>query len=246
MPTDDEDQLQLSVYVSEHCLEGERLEGENVSEKNKSRQTSEDIERVFTTLAPSAELKVHAGIPPLSLENPQAINFCTGRYANKPSASQQLKEFRLLGLLAIVTVLAFVIINFADVYSLHVKNQQLQEQIMSAARIVIPQGNIQTNPLRQLMQKLDQTESGNAEPSQAVYLLSIVAPMVRALDIDLSALNYSNKEKSLRLNVQAESFNLVEKLRADIDAKGLFVEILSSNAIDNIFQARLRVSLEKR
>jgi general secretion pathway protein L len=246
LPEGDETQLQLSVYISDNLLDEKIADEKNVDEKGKSRQTLKDIERVFTTLAPTLELNVHSGMPPLSLENPQAINFCTGRYANKPSIPQQLKEFRLLGFLAIVAVLFFVVINFIDIYSSQIKNQQLQEQIVSAARVIIPQGNIQANPLRQLRSKLGQAESGDAEPSQSVYLLSVIAPIIQALDVDLSALNYNNKEKSLRLNVQAESFNLVEKLRAEIDAKGLFVELLSSNAIDNKFQARFRVSLEKR
>jgi type II secretion system protein L len=229
------------VYISDDLADDSK-----VDEKNSHRQTPENIERMFTALAPMAEVNIHLRMPPLSFENAQAINFCTGRYANKPSASQQLKELRLLGLLAIVTVLAFIIINVVDVYSLQIESQQKQAQIVSAARVIIPQGNIQVNPLRQLMSKLGQTESGDIEASQAVYLLSVVAPIIRTLDVDLSALNYSNKDKSLRLNIQAESFNLVEKLRAEIDAKGFFVELLSSNAIDDKFQARLRVSLEKR
>lgn len=237
-----ENNPQLRVYLGDQLIDG----GNDAGEESKPQKTQEDIELLFNGLAPAAELSIHSGMPPLSLDNVQAINFCAGRYANKPSVSRQLKEFRLLGLLAVVTVLAFIIINFIDIYASQIKSQKLQEEIESAARVIIPQGNIQVNPLRQLTNKLGQTESKGVEPSQAVYLLSMVAPILRALDIDLSALNYSNKEKSLRLNVQASSFNLVEKLRADIDAKGLFVELLSSNAIDDKFQARLRVSLEKR
>jgi type II secretory pathway component PulL len=72
---------------------------------------------------------------------------------------------------------------------------------------------------------------------------SHVDPSIQKLDVDLLTINYSHKEKILRLSVQASSFNMVEKLRTDIEEKGLAAELLNSNAVDNKFQARLRISM---
>ena len=72
---------------------------------------------------------------------------------------------------------------------------------------------------------------------------SHVDPVIQKLDIDLLTINYSHKEKILRLSVQASSSNIVDKLRADIEEKGLTAELLNSNAVDNKFQARLRISM---
>ncbi|ODS24583.1 hypothetical protein AB835_03100 [Candidatus Endobugula sertula] len=59
-------------------------------------------------------------------------------------------------------------------------------------------------------------------------------------------MNYSKKDRAMRLNIQADSFNIVEKLRTDINQKGLSAELLSSNAIEEKFQARLRISTGER
>jgi general secretion pathway protein L len=209
------------------------------------QQDQQSIERVFHTLVPAANVSVHIENPPQSLDNEMAINFCCGPYEKKMPASQQLKEFRLLGMLAMVAILAFVSVNFADIYSLSLKSHHKKQLTEEAYRKVIPQGVV-NDPVRQLARKLEQAGSSNDAPSQVVYLLSNVAPVVQALSVDLSAINYSHKEKSLRINIQADSFNQVEKIRTDINAKGLFAELLSSNAIDNKFQARLRISVEPR
>ncbi len=140
--------------------------------------------------------------------------------------------------------MAFVGINGADIYALNLQNQQQKALIEQSYRKVIPRGVV-NNPVRQLERKLGQASStGGGEASQVIYLLSHVAPVIEALDVDLSTINYSNKHKSLRINVQADSFNQVEKIRTDINAKGLLAELLSSNAVEDKFQARLLISLE--
>jgi general secretion pathway protein L len=209
------------------------------------QKDQQSVERIFHTLVPAATISLQTEKPSLSLDNEIAINFCCGPYEKKMPASQQLKEFRLLGMLAMVAILAFASVNFADIYSLSIKNQHKKQLTEEAYRKVIPQGVV-NDPIRQLARKLEQVGSLNEDPSRAVYLLSNVAPVVQALNVDLSAINYSHKERSLRINIQADSFNQVEKIRTDINAKGLFAELLSSNAIDNKFQARLRISVEPR
>lgn len=205
----------------------------------------ESIERIFHTLTPAATLSFHTRPPPRSLENSMAINLCSGSYAKKTPVSQQVKEFKWVGLLSVVAIMAFVSINFADIYALSLKNKQQKVLTEETFRRVIPRGVV-NDPVRQLTRKLGQSATSSGEPSQAVYLLSNVAPVIQALGVDLSTINYSNKEKSLRINVQADSFNQVEKIRTDINAKGLLAELLSSNAIDDKFQARLRIRLEER
>ena len=64
------------------------------------------------------------------------------------------------------------------------------------------------------------------------------------LDVVLASVNYSDKDKSLRMSVQADSFSRIENLRNAIAEKNLNAELLSSNAIDDQYQARLRVSRE--
>lgn len=224
---------QYSIYIS--------------SESNTELQDKcTEIKRIFHTLAPEKNIRFYEGAPALSLMNAQAIDFCCGPYKNKKSTVQQAKEYKWLGGLAAVAVLAFIIVNLIDIYLLTSQNQYKEQQIHSVARTVIPVGNIQHNPVRQLANKLGKENVGSEDASQVVYLLSNIAPVIQALDVDLATINYSHKEKTMRLNIQAHSFKQVEKLRADINDKGLHAELLSSNAIDDKFQARIRVSLEAR
>lgn len=202
-----------------------------------------EIERIFNTLAPAIELTVHYQMPPLSLEHSQAINLCSGQYAKKSSMSKEIKEFRLLGLLGIVSLVMFLLVNFFDIYLMNKENNRLRQEIETAYRAVIPRGVV-NDPVRQLTRKLGQA-GHSTDNSQAVYLLSGVASPIQSLGVNLSAINYNNKEKSLRLNIQADSFNIIEKLRTELNTKSIAAELLSSNAVDDKFQARLRVSLEK-
>ena len=224
---------QYSVYIS--------------SESNAELQDkSAEVKRIFHTLAPEKNMAFYEGVPALSLVNSQAVDFCCGPYKYKKSTAQQVKEYKWLGGLGAIAVVAFIAINLIDIYLLTNKNQYKVQQIHSVARTVIPVGNIQHNPVRQLANKLGKENVGSEDASQVVYLLSNIAPVIQALDVDLSTINYSHKEKTIRLNIQANSFKQVEKLRTDINDKGLYAELLSSNAIDDKFQARIRVSLEAR
>lgn len=139
----------------------------------------------------------------------------------------------------------FLTVNFLSIYQSTQKINVFQQNIETATRQVVTEGNM-TNPVRLLTNRLEALSVGSSEPSQVVSLLTLVAPVIQTLDVELLTINYSDKERMLRLSVQAASFNIVEKLRADMEAKGLIAELLSSNAIDNKFQARLRIRLEKQ
>lgn len=205
-------------------------------------EQANSIANMMNTIAPDREHNFHYQSPELSCSHKQAINFCIGPYAKSISQSQWIKEFKGVAILGLVAFVAFVGVNSFDIYRLQEKNQQLRQQIEQSYRTVIPRGVV-NDPVRQLRRKLSKASNTVNEPSQAVYLLSIVAPLINQLDIDLSAVNYSNKDRQMGLNIQADSFNAVEKLRTEINNKGLNAELLSSNAIDNKYQARLRVSL---
>jgi hypothetical protein len=47
----------------------------------------------------------------------------------------------------------------------------------------------------------------------------------------------------LRINIKANSFSGVEQLRQALGERGVAAELQSSNATDNGFQARLKISM---
>lgn len=205
----------------------------------------ETVTQLFHTLQPEANIQFHSAAPPLTVDNVTAINFCAGEYATSKKNAGQATQLTIVVIIALLSVCLFLTVNFLSIYQSTQKINIFQQNIETATRQVVTEGNM-TNPVRLLTNRLEALSVGSSEPSQVVSLLRLVAPVIQTLDVELLTINYSGKERMLRLSVQAASFNIVEKLRADMEAKGLIAELLSSNAIDNKFQARLRIRLEKQ
>ncbi len=210
-----------------------------------SHEDIEDVRSLLTAACPEREYQIREHSPALSVDNPQSLNFCHGSYINKTPIAEQFKAFRSIAILAIIATIAFVGVNAFIAFDLSAKNQELKQKAEQSYRKVIPRGVV-NDPVRQLTRKLGQSAGSIDEPSRVVFLLSKISPVIQTLEIELSGVNYSHKDQSMRINVQAESFNRLEQLRSDIVAQGLYAELLSSNAVDNKFQARLSISKEKR
>lgn len=228
---------QFTVYVSS---------GSKHLENDSMAYDSESVKNIFHTLIPDKTITFYEGEPELTLNQSLAINFCSGAYRKKVSIGKQAKQFSWLGLLTLVAVLCFVGVNLFEAVSLSYKNKALVEKIQSEARKAIPAGNIQKNPIRQLSSQLSIGDVASNEPSQVIVLLSNIAPVIQSLNIDLSTVNYSHKEKAVRLNIQADSFGQLESFRTELKNKGLLAELLGSNAVEDKFQARLRIQLEEK
>ncbi|MFT6220710.1 MAG: general secretion pathway protein L [Candidatus Endobugula sp.] len=204
--------------------------------------TIEKATRVVHTINPGVNSEFYDVEPPLSLSNINAIDFCTGIYAPKKNDSTQATSWKLIGGLSLFSILLFLSVNFFEIYIIQQKTSVTMKATEASYRQVVPEGVVR-DPVRKLREMLEKLTGGDGQPSEVVRLLSHVAPVIQKLDIDLLTINYSHKEKILRLSVQASSFNMVEKLRTDIEEKGLTAELLNSNAVDNKFQARLRISM---
>ncbi len=225
----------LTVYMTDDVYQP------NTTISSRTAEDYDDVKLLFHTLATDAECEFHTTPPSLSINNSQNINFCSGLYRKKLPVAQWFKEFRGVAMLAVATIATFFVVNIVDATSLSSANKKKRQEIEQAYRTVIPRGVV-NDPVRQLTRKLGRSSS-NEKPSQAVYLLSIVAPAVQGLGVDMSTINYNNKNRQMSINVQANSFNDVEKLRSEIASKGLNAQLLSSNAVDDKYQARLRIEL---
>jgi general secretion pathway protein L len=215
-----------------------------VSNDGASSYTVEKATRVFHTVNPEASSEFYETAPVFSLNNAHAIDFCTGAYAPPKNDSQQVTSWKFIGVLSLFSILLFVSVSLFEIYTSKQKILIKAKETEASYRKVIPQGVVR-DPVRSLRNKLDELAGGDGKASEVVRLLSYVAPAIQSLDVDLLTINYNHKEATLRLSVQAGSFQVVEKLRTDIEEKGLVAELLSSNAVDNKFQARLRISMER-
>ncbi|ODS24582.1 hypothetical protein AB835_03095 [Candidatus Endobugula sertula] len=105
------------------------------------------IVNLLHTLVPEMESKFFQGTPELSINHPQAINFCCGQYKSHMSGGQWFKEFSGIAGLATVALIAFLSVNFFDIYQLKQQNQQKHQRIEAAYRTVIPQG-VMNDPIK--------------------------------------------------------------------------------------------------
>lgn len=204
----------------------------------------EQVTRTFHTLAPEATSEFYTQAPILSIHNPQMINLCSGEFAPKKQSSSRGISWRIAAVLGVIAVMLFFASNGLSIFLTQKKMDQQEQAIEALVRQVIPEGVVR-DPIRSLTNLLTDLGSGE-QASDVVLLLSQVAPVVQSLDVELLTINYKHKEKTLRLSVQANTFNVVEQLREKIEVTGLSAELLSSNAIDNTFQARLRIRQENQ
>lgn len=122
------------------------------------------------------------------------------------------------------------------------ERKQTVAQTDEIFRQAVPKGNI-TNPERQLRTMLGGAGAGPAKPSNAVKLITAVAPAIHAFDdVVLRNLRYSADGSQLQLNIEASNFGTFENLRSKIAEQGYEVEIKSATVYGEVHQAQLRVT----
>lgn len=201
---------------------------------------AETQEIIESHIMPPVEYSVVIGSPPLSFTQSNQLNFSTGKFGKKLPLDSWWKEAKPLAMLAAAAIAVFFVASFADIYLMKQQRAAYQEDMLSAFRTVVPRGAA-TDPVKRLKAMLG-SGSNVGEPSQVVFLLSKVAPVLDQLSINLTTLNYSNREQALRINIQADSFNGVEQFRQRLDQQGVNAELQSSNAVGDGFQARLKIA----
>ncbi len=203
---------------------------------------AETQEIIESHIMPPVEYKVIIGQPPTSFEQANQLNFCTGQYGKKLPLDKWWKEAKPIAMLAAAAVVVFFVASFADIYLMKQQQAGYKEEMLAAFREAVP-GGAATDPVRRLKTMLG-SGSDSDEPSEVVHLLSKVAPVLDKLKINLTTLNYSNREQALRINIQAESFQNVEEFRQQLGQQGVNAELQSSNAAQDGFQARLKIALK--
>jgi len=203
---------------------------------------AETQEIIESHIMPPVEYSVVIGSPPLRFSQPNQLNFCTGKFGKKLPFDSWWKEAKPVAILAAAAVAVFFIASFADIYLMKQQRAGYQEEILSIYRTVVPKGPSNDTVTR--LKRMLGTNTNEGKSSQVVYLLSKVAPVLDQLNINLTTLNYSNREQSLRINIKADSFNGVEQFRQSLDQQGVNAELQSSSAVGDGFQARLNIVLK--
>lgn len=204
---------------------------------------AEAAENAQENILPLVEYDCIVGGPSVDFQQSNQLSFSHGKFGKKLPVAQWWAEAKALVVLTAAALAIFFVASFSDIYWLQKKQAQVQNKIVENFRQVVPNGSASV-PVRRLNAMLG-SGGKDKKTSQSIYLLSKIAPALTQLKIDLSTLNYSNREQILRINIKADSFSSVENLRQALDKQGVIAELKSSNATDDGFQARLKISMRE-
>lgn len=172
-------------------------------------------------------------------ENFAPINLLQGDFVRRLPWLKWWQQWKKVAVLAAVALTVHVIAALLQWHSLQQENVALRSEIEAVYRAVVPRGAI-VDPERQLRRKVGQSQGVQGEGF--VSMLSKIGEAVAAVsDVQLQNINYTEQQSEVRLTLTLPSFNDVEKLRMNIEKKGLKAELTGSDRDGSKTRARLRV-----
>lgn len=165
----------------------------------------------------------------------------TGRLARKLPFAKWWNDFKVPSIAAAVAFVIALGTTWVGLSKAEDERRRIMAQTDEIFRQVVPKGNI-SDPERQLRGMLGKS-SGPVGSTNVVYLISAVAPALKEFDgVEIRSLRYTGDSGELQMNLEAKTFADVENLRKKIEDKGFAAQIKSSNVVNDIQQAQIRVS----
>jgi len=168
------------------------------------------------------------------------LNLLQGEFAPRLPLERWWRQWRAV---AAVFAGAFVLqlaAAYADYRSLSAQNLALRNAVQESYRRAYPKGVV-VDAEKQLRRQLDALR-GTGQSGGFVGLMERVGSAISGMPgTTISSINYNDKGDEMRLNIVAENFEGVEKLRSRINETGLEAVMESSSAQGNRVSARLRV-----
>ncbi len=168
------------------------------------------------------------------------LDLCSGQFARRLPIAQWWSLWRKLAIFAALVLAVFLLVNFLQVQQLKAAQAEMQKDIESAFRSVVPRGAM-VDPLRQLKTKMKGLSSV-AEGSDSVWLIARVTPHLQAAGkVKLQGFQYNHERNELRLNVQAPTFKDIERLRSVLDGGEVKSTLMNASAQAGVHSARIKV-----
>jgi general secretion pathway protein L len=122
---------------------------------------------------------------------------------------------------------------------LEARNLEYRQAIEKTYREAFPSGRV-VNPRRQMEAKLAEIQGGSSSSgSNMLALLSALGAEPNASSLQVSAINYESRAAELRIDILADNFQQVEKLRSALRERGISAELQNSSASGNKVRAKL-------
>ena len=170
-------------------------------------------------------------------------NLLQGDYAPRLPLARWWLDWRAVAAALAGVFLLQLVATFADYRSLKNENLALRSAVEQSYRNAYPRGAM-VDPEKQLRRQLA-TLRGGPQSSGFMVLMEKVGAVIHAQSgTSIASINYNESGGDMRLNIVAEDFEAVEKIRAGINAVGLEAVMESSSAQADGVRARLRIEAD--
>jgi len=170
-------------------------------------------------------------------------NLLQGGYAPRLPLARWWLDWRAVAAVLAGVFLLQLAATFADYRSLKSENLALRSAVEQSYRSAYPRGAM-VDPEKQLRRQLA-TLRGGTQSSGFMVLIEKVGAVIHAQPgTSIASINYNESGGDMRLNIVAEDFETVEKIRAGINAAGLEAVMESSSAQADGVRARLRIEAD--
>ncbi len=171
----------------------------------------------------------------------KAIDLCQAEFSQRLPLERWMKLWRGVGILALVTFVAYVGVLGFHIYKLNKQNLQLRQQMEAIYRSVIPNGQ-SDGPEKRLRVKLQAMQPKTQSASVMTTLAGVLPLISNNPDVTVKVISYSADTGDMSVNVQAHSFNSIDALRQNISAQGYVAELQGVNAQGDLNTGRLKIS----
>jgi general secretion pathway protein L len=170
------------------------------------------------------------------------LDFRTGALGRRLPLLRWWQEWRVP---IIATAAAFVLaigVTAGQYWQAQAEQEDILVQMRDLYRQVVPTAGEDIRDPERRLESLVAGLGGPQASSNLMRLLNQVAPSIGTTEgLSVSSFRYSQDNRELQLNLEAEDFSLLEALRTDIAERGLTAELLRVSAQGDIHQARMRV-----
>lgn len=177
----------------------------------------------------------------LDLAEAPSINMRSGAFSRQLPLKRWLEVWKIPMIAVAAAYLIAVAITFAQYQVAKQEQRVLVDQMNDVYLQAVPNGR-RGDPegaLRALVKNL----KGGAEPTNLMALINGVASTMKSVaGITVSSFRYNSDQRELTLNIEAGSFEDLERLRSTVTEKGFVAELLRVEARGDKQSARMKVA----
>lgn len=172
----------------------------------------------------------------------EVINLLQGEYRPQAHWEKHWRRWRLPAVLILALLLVHTGLGLWENRQLARYNERLSEEIASVYRATFPGAQRIVNPRAQMEHQLQSLRGGGGETAGRGFLplLTDSGPVLaEAAGLQLRGLRYRGGELDLELTIN--DLQALDELKAQLEGRGLAVEIRTATTRDDKVQARLQV-----